>query len=108
MQFVKVARVEDFDGRRFLKFKLLARNVAVFRDSDGSFFATEFSCKHQNWDLTSGRLEGDVITCARHHWAYNIRTGECLNHDSAPLRRYACKVEGDDVHVSLTPLTDEA
>ena len=104
MQFVKVAKTSDFDTCRFRKFSLLARNVAVFKEANGSFYAIEVSCKHQNWDLTTGRFQGDTVTCPRHGWKYNIRTGECLNHESTPLRRYACKVEGDEIHVSLTPV----
>ena len=106
MQFVKIAKVEDFERRRCKSFSILARKVGIFKDPDGSFYAIEVSCKHQNADLTTGRIKGDTVTCPRHGWEYNIRTGECLNHTSAPLRRYACKVEDGHVFVSLTPLTD--
>jgi 3-phenylpropionate/trans-cinnamate dioxygenase ferredoxin component len=106
MQFVKLAKVSDFDAARYKKFKLLARNLAIFKEPDGSFFATEISCKHQNWDLTTGRFDGDIVTCPRHQWKYNIKTGQCLTHDGARLRRYALKVEGDDIYVSLTPVED--
>jgi nitrite reductase/ring-hydroxylating ferredoxin subunit len=108
MQFVKIAKTSDFEGKRFLRFTLLARKVGIFREPDGSFFAVEIACKHQNWDLTTGRIEGDIATCPRHGWKYNIRTGECLTHDSLRLRRYAVKVEGDDVLVSLTPQSEDA
>ena len=106
-QYVKIAKVQDFEGLRFKKFKIMARNVAVFKEPDGSFFATEYSCKHQNWDLTTGKLEGDLVTCPRHQWVYNVRTGECLTHDSTCLRRYGTKVEGEDVFVTLTPLMSD-
>jgi nitrite reductase/ring-hydroxylating ferredoxin subunit len=106
MKFVKAAKVHEFDTKRFKRLNIMARKLAVFKDGDNAFFATEVSCKHQNWDLTTGPLEGDILTCPRHHWKYNIRTGQCLNHDSTPLRRYAVKVEGDDVLVSLHPLEE--
>jgi len=106
MQYVKIAKVTDFDDIRFKKFKILARNVAIFKDSEGVFFATEISCKHQNWDLTTGKFEGDIVTCPRHQWVYNIRTGDCLTHDSTRLRRYGLKVEGDDILITLTPIEE--
>jgi nitrite reductase (NADH) small subunit len=101
MQFIKVGRVEDFEGRRFKRFTLLARKLAVFKEADGSFYAIEIACKHQNWDLTTGRIEGNIATCPRHHWKYNIKTGECLTHDSLELKRFPVKVEDGEVYVSL-------
>lgn len=106
MKYVKMAKVSDFAHARCKSYKILARNVAIIKDSDGTFYATESSCKHQNWDLTTGRIEGDIAVCPRHGWTYNMRTGECLDHDSTPLRRYGCKVEGEDILVTLLPLEE--
>lgn len=103
-EFVKVAPVEAFAAHRFIRFRILARYLAVFKEPDDSFYAIEYNCKHMNWDLSTGALEGDVVTCPRHGWEYNVRSGECLNHDSTPLRRYACKVEDGIVYVSVVPL----
>ena len=106
MQFVRLAKVSDFTGIRFKAYTIMGRRVAIFREADGSFFASEVSCKHQNADLLTGRIEGDVVTCPRHFWKYNLRTGECLTHNSAKLRRHALKVEGEDIFVSLSPESD--
>jgi nitrite reductase/ring-hydroxylating ferredoxin subunit len=104
MDYIKIAKVADFKGMRYRKYKILARNVAVFREPDGSFYAIEFNCKHQNWDLSTGKLEGDILTCPRHGWVYDVRTGDCLTHDSTRLRRYGLKVEGDDIYVTALPI----
>lgn len=104
MEFVKVAKVKEFEKVRFRRYQILARKLAVFKEPDGSFFAIETACKHQNWDLTTGKIEGDVATCPRHYWKYNLRTGECLTNDSTPLRRYAVKVDNGEVYVSTTPI----
>ena len=106
MQYVKVTSVDAMKGERFKKFKILARNVAVFDDGDGGFYAIEYSCKHQNWDLTTGKLEGDFVTCPRHDWVYNVRTGVCLTHDSTCLRRYGLKVEDGDIYITITPVEE--
>lgn len=108
MQFIKIATVADFEKQRYRSFSILARKVGIFKDADGSFFAREVACKHHNWDLTTGPVDGDVFTCPRHGWAYNVRTGECLNHDSTPLRRYALKVEDDVIYISILPIEGEA
>lgn len=105
-KYVRAASVEEFARTRFKRMSLLARNIAIFRDDDGGFFATEISCKHQNWDLTTGKFVGDIVTCPRHGWVYNIRTGECLNQDSTPLRQYGVKVEDDTVYITLRPIEE--
>lgn len=102
-QYIKVARVTDFDTVRFKRFTIMARHVAVFKEPDGSFFATEISCKHQNADLTTGRFEGNKVTCPRHGWVYDIRTGECLNQPSAPLRKHGLKIEDGVIYITLFP-----
>jgi nitrite reductase/ring-hydroxylating ferredoxin subunit len=104
MQFVKLAKVSEFPRGSRRSYSLMARKVGLFREPDGHFFAIEIACKHQNWDMTAGgKREGDILECPRHGWRYDLRTGECLTGNSTPLRRYAVKVEGDDVYVSLLP-----
>lgn len=104
MQYVKLAKVSDFAGRRMKSYTILARKIGIIREPDGSFYAIEVACKHQNADLTQGRVDGDEVTCPRHGWVYNIRTGHCLTHNSAKLRRHDLKIEGDDIYVSLHPI----
>ena len=104
MKYVKIAKVSDFETNRFRVFSILAKKVRIFRGDDGELFATELVCKHQNWDLSTGRIDDNLCTCPRHGWQYDLRTGECLNHDSAPLRRYGLKCDGDNLYITLRPL----
>lgn len=104
IKWVRLAKTTDFQSTRWRSYSVMARKVGIVKRPDGTFYAIEVSCKHQNWDLTTGALEGDIATCPRHFWKYNIATGECLTHDSTRLRPYALKVENDDIFVSLLPI----
>jgi len=104
MTYVRLAKVSDFERVRVRSYRILGKYVAIVKESDGSLYAIEAGCKHNNADLTTGSLSGEVITCARHGWTYNIKTGECLNHVAAPLRRHGLRVEGPDILVSMRPL----
>lgn len=106
MEYVRIAKVSDFDHVRMKSFRVMTRYVGVFKEADGSFRAMEVACKHQNADLTQGRIQGDVVTCPWHGWRYNLRSGECFWGGSARLRPYACHVEGDSVYISLLPLSE--
>jgi nitrite reductase/ring-hydroxylating ferredoxin subunit len=106
VDYVRLASVSDFRGVRIKSFRLLGRLVAIVREPDGTFWATEIACKHQNADLAAeGRWDGDVVTCSRHFWKYNLRTGQCLNQPAAPLRRHDLKRIGDELHVSVEPIS---
>jgi len=92
-KYVKIAKVSEFEGLRFRKYSWLARNVAIFRDADGVFFATEISRKHQNWDLTTGRFDGDIVTCPRHGWKRSgSGAGMLRNRWLSPISGVACPI----------------
>lgn len=105
MEFIRLGYVRDFDHVRMKSYRMLGRLIAIIRERDGSFWATEIACKHQNADLVSeGRWEGSVVTCSRHGWKYDLRTGQCLNQNSAKLRRHHLKVVAGELHVSAHPI----
>jgi nitrite reductase/ring-hydroxylating ferredoxin subunit len=105
--YIKLASIEDFEDKRIRSFSILAKPVAVVKDPDGTFWATEIGCKHNNFDLTNGDFKGDEVRCPRHGWTYNIRSGACLNHLSAPLRRHALEVRGTEIFISMYPIQAE-
>ena len=102
-QFIKLARVDEFNALRMKSYSIVAKPVAIIKDPDGTFWATEIGCKHNNFDLSGGNFRGDEVRCPRHGWVYNIRSGECLNQNSAPLRRHTLEIRGEDIYVSLYP-----
>jgi len=107
MDYVRLAHARDFDKMRMKSYRVLGKLIAIVRERDGSFWATEIACKHQNADLVNeGRWDGDVVVCTRHSWKYNLRTGQCLNQNSAPLRRHHLKMIAGELHVSLHPIED--
>ncbi len=106
MEYIKLAAVSDFKSLRIKSFKVLGRKLAIVKEKSGSFYATEISCKHHNIDLTTGRIEGDMVTCPAHGWRYNIRTGQCTSHPGAVLRRHGLKVEDGAIFVTTLPLPD--
>jgi nitrite reductase/ring-hydroxylating ferredoxin subunit len=106
-KLVKVAKITEFENVEVKSVSLLAKKVGIFKDSKGGFFAIEMACKHHGADLTEGEFDGDTVTCLRHGWKYNYKTGQCLTSDTLPLRRHELKIEGDDILVSLTPVSSK-
>ena len=107
MDFVKAGTLDEFKDTSHKVIKLIGRPVGIIKREDGSFFGIEASCKHQGADLLADYRGGRIAVCPRHKWQYDLETGECINHDSLPLRKYVVKVEGSDILVSLQPVEDE-
>lgn len=108
MDYIRLATVSDFDDIRIKSYRIVGKLIAIVKDPDGTFWATEIACKHQNANLAQVYTGSDEVRCARHGWKFNIRTGECLNQNSAPLRRHELRQDGDDFYVSVRPVEPTA
>ena len=82
--------------------KYLAKVIAVIKEDNGSFYAIEAMCKHQNANLFTKGYTGTIMTCPRHGWKYNIQTGQCLTEAWASLRKFPLKIEGDEIFIDLS------
>tara|TARA_B100000315_G_C14446659_1_gene527129 strand:+ start:428 stop:751 length:324 start_codon:yes stop_codon:yes gene_type:complete len=100
IHFIKVAKISDFKHKRYKCFTYLTKTIAIIKENDGSFYAIEGNCKHQNANLFSKGFQGEIFVCPRHGWKYNIKTGECLTQKWAFLRKHLLKIEGEDIYVS--------
>lgn len=107
MDYIKAADVNDFKNQRIKSVTILGRKVGIFKGSDSEFYAIEVGCKHQGADITRGHISGDVATCPRHGWKFNLVTGECLNQNASKLKKYGLKIEGDVIMISTRPLPDD-
>src|SRR3954451_21198518 len=64
-----------------------------FFERDG--WRIERYCPHRQADLTRfGEIANGVLTCALHHWRFDLATGRCLTSDDRHLRCEA--VAGSD------------
>lgn len=105
-EYVTIAKVEDFKEVSIRSYSFFGKKIGIIKRRDGNFQAMEIACKHQGADLTKGEVDNFIATCHRHQWKYNLLTGECLNHDSPPLRRYPLVVEDEKIKISFIPLDD--
>jgi 3-phenylpropionate/trans-cinnamate dioxygenase ferredoxin subunit len=68
----------------------------------GEIYAVEDICTHDGGALDQGQLDGARIECPRHGATFDVRTGEALTLPAVmPLPKYAVRVDGDDIYVSL-------
>lgn len=69
------------------------RAVFVHRRSTRSWKVYDSLCPHQTTDLPHLALQGHTLTCPKHQWQFDIRSGACTAKGDQPLREWPCRVE---------------
>jgi nitrite reductase/ring-hydroxylating ferredoxin subunit len=69
---------------------------------DGTFYALNDCCTHEDASLADGTIDGDEIECPMHGGAFEIRTGQpAAMPVVTPVQTYQVRVVGDDVQIGL-------
>jgi nitrite reductase/ring-hydroxylating ferredoxin subunit len=67
---------------------------------EGSYYATQDSCTHEETSLSEGDLWGDVVECPLHGAQFDVTNGEVLSLPAVlPLKTYPVKVEDGKLYI---------
>jgi nitrite reductase/ring-hydroxylating ferredoxin subunit len=98
---VTVCPTSEIPENSVKSFEVGANVIAVY-NIGGEFYATDNECTHGAASLAEGILEDDIIECALHFGAFNVKTGEAVQAPCfTPLRTYKVIVENGEVRVDL-------
>ncbi len=79
---IRVAAVEDVEpGEALVLPEDLTRTeepISLFRDDDGSYYALDDTCSHEDASLAEGWIEAGEVECPLHASRFCLRTGEVL------------------------------
>ncbi len=102
MSWVEACRTDDVDPEDVTRFDHGSRTFAIYHAEDGTWFATDGLCTHEQVHLADGLVMGNIIECPKHNGRFDYRTGEAK---SAPvcvnLKTYPVRVEDGAVLVRL-------
>jgi nitrite reductase/ring-hydroxylating ferredoxin subunit/alkylhydroperoxidase/carboxymuconolactone decarboxylase family protein YurZ len=68
------------------------RHLYVYRENS-TFNVFDSRCPHQTTDIPHLALQGATLTCPKHHWSFDAKTGKCTAKGNRPLKRFESKVE---------------
>lgn len=74
--------------------------IAVARVQN-DYYATTNKCPHADGPIGEGSLDGTVVTCPYHGWAFDVTDGSCKTNPYAKLATFPVQVVGDAVCVRL-------
>lgn len=73
-----VYRSSDLEPGRSKPLMIMSEKLALYRSQEGQVHCVENRCAHRGVMLSTGWVEGDVIRCPYHGWAYGP-TGQCVD-----------------------------
>ena len=68
------------------------RGLFVHR-ADDEWRVYDSRCPHQTTNIPDLALHECTLTCPKHGWTFDVRSGECTAKGDAPLKRWPSKVE---------------
>ena len=101
MNWKRVCSVGEVPKNTLKKFDVDGLTIVIANYGDG-FRGFPPLCPHMEEPLAeSGLLEGGVLTCSKHLWQWDLRTGEMVGMAEKPLLTYEIKREGDEVLANM-------
>ena len=75
----------ECDGRGLFVHRGVHRGALAWRVYDSR-------CPHQTTNIPHLALEGCTLTCPKHEWQFDIRSGGCIKNGDSPLKQWPSKV----------------
>jgi nitrite reductase/ring-hydroxylating ferredoxin subunit/alkylhydroperoxidase/carboxymuconolactone decarboxylase family protein YurZ len=68
------------------------RSVFIYRAAEGHR-VYDSRCPHQVTDIPHLALQGTTLTCPKHGWVFDLRSGECIEKGTSPLKQRKTRVQ---------------
>ena len=99
MAFERVATTSDVLAGSVKVVESGGRSIALC-NLDGTYYAVDNLCTHDNGPLGEGTLYNGTVECPRHGARFDVQTGAVKALPAVrPVRTYPVQVDGDEVSV---------
>jgi nitrite reductase/ring-hydroxylating ferredoxin subunit len=106
--YVRVAGKSEIPMGKTNAVKLEDKEILI-ANVGGNYYAIGNRCTHAGGDLAQGALEGNIVTCPRHHAKFDVTNGKVVSHPKMGFLHpkatdepiYQVKVENEGVMVKL-------
>jgi len=65
------------------------------------FSALDNVCPHRQGPLGQGWIEGDVVVCPWHSWAFDVKTGLATYPENERVGVFPLRIEGENVLINI-------
>lgn len=97
----RLCSVEDLAAGTAAQYEAGGVELALWRDTDGSFHAIDAMCTHGDVPLVEADLADGKVECWAHCATFDLRTGEATLPATRPVNVYPVTVTDGDVFVEI-------
>lgn len=99
--FIAVGKSADLKPGQMKTFAVNGKRVLI-ANWEGTFFATQDLCTHDNGTLGDGELVDGEIECPRHGGRFDLKTGAVRALPPMfPIKTFPVKTDGDEILVAI-------
>ncbi len=95
-----VGPAEDFSTDD-IRGALIAEHKLCVGRAGEHFFAVDDTCPHAGGSLSEGLVDGDLLICPLHAYAFEVKTGHCSDDPACSIKGYEVRVENGMVQVQI-------
>ena len=104
-QFVFAANLEDVRIGATKKVCFPDHTPILLANVDGTIYAVDDTCTHEDSSLSLGCLRGNKVKCTLHGSWFNVVNGEPSEEPAdEALKRYQVKIKDQEIWLDLTPI----
>jgi nitrite reductase/ring-hydroxylating ferredoxin subunit len=98
--FITIAKTSDLQPGQMKAFQVNGQSILI-ANWQGTFFATQDLCTHDDGVLGDGELVDGAIECPRHGARFDLKTGRGTMPAMFPIKTFPVKIEGDTICVAF-------
>jgi len=106
--YVKVAEKSEVPVGK-TKGVMVKSNEILLANVGGNIYAIGMKCTHSGGDLSKATLEGNIVTCPKHHAQFDVTTGKVvsppkvgfLHPKASDEPAYQVKIENEDIMIKI-------
>lgn len=100
-EWVRVAEPADCPAGQLLGVEANGDRV-VLANVDGTFYALEDRCSHQDFPLSEGDLDGDRLECIFHGARFEVASGRAVQLPAVrPVRTFPVDLRDDGIYIDV-------
>lgn len=98
-----VTRVGELDQDSMRRFVVGSIPVLLVHAEDGSYYAIQDTCTHEDFSLSQGELLRFDVECPAHGSRFDVRTGRVRNLPAVmAAKTYRVEVEGENIVIDVS------
>jgi len=100
-EYIKAASLDEIKPGKMACVALQGKRILLANDN-GTIYAADEMCTHEDASLCTGSLRGHLIKCPLHGSRFDLTTGKPLEDPAdEPLTIYSVKIIDNDIFVKI-------